>query len=135
MQVRVWNVDQFPTYESAVAGGGIYGSSTVFQYIEHFTSVGIPYDTYMINHPTGEPLFESFATVPEARRGAARDSGSSVAAVNSAHWSERKDGGKLLIRDSASEVTVIGFDHGYVRVLGDGKETNGVHREHRFRVG
>ncbi len=65
MQVRVWNVEQFPTYEAAVAGGGIYGNSTVFQYIEIFTSVGTPQDTYMIYHTSGVPLFESFATVPE----------------------------------------------------------------------
>jgi hypothetical protein len=65
MQVRVWNVDQFPTYEAAVAGGGIYGSSTVFQYIERFSMPGTsPSDTYMMN-VFGLPLFESFATVPE----------------------------------------------------------------------
>jgi hypothetical protein len=33
MQVRVWDLDQFATYEAAVAGGGITGSSAVFTYI------------------------------------------------------------------------------------------------------
>ena len=64
MQVRVWNVDQFPTYEAAVAGGGIYGSSTVFQYIQRLSTPPATTDLYMIS-AFGLPLFESFATVPE----------------------------------------------------------------------
>ena len=49
MQVRVWNLDQFPTYEAAVAAGGIFDESIVFQYTQLLSNPPAPTDTYMHN--------------------------------------------------------------------------------------
>ncbi len=65
MQVRVWDVDEFPSYEAAVAGGGVVGTSSVFRYIQRITVLAAsPTDTYMIG-ADGLPLFGSFEVVPE----------------------------------------------------------------------
>src|SRR6187431_2752694 len=37
MQVRVWDLNQFATYEAAVAGGGIASTSTIFQYTQRLS--------------------------------------------------------------------------------------------------
>jgi hypothetical protein len=49
-QVRVWDLNQFATYEAAVAGGGISGTSAIFLYVERWSG-GTPSvsDTYMDN--------------------------------------------------------------------------------------
>src|SRR5687768_15174013 len=63
-QVRVWDLNQFATYEAAVAGGGLTGTSTIFQYIQRqSTPTPSVTDTYMTD-PAGNPLFASFA-IPE----------------------------------------------------------------------
>jgi hypothetical protein len=38
LQVRVWNLDQFATYEAAVGRGGWFGTSAVFTYIQRLSS-------------------------------------------------------------------------------------------------
>lgn len=59
LQVRVWDLNQFATWEAAVAGGGIAGSSEVFQYTQLLSNPPAPTDTYMVN-------FSSFTIfVPE----------------------------------------------------------------------
>jgi hypothetical protein len=65
-QVRIWNLDLFPTYEVAVAGGGIYGTSTIFQYVQRLsTPTPSVTDTYMTD-AAGNPLFSSILVpVPE----------------------------------------------------------------------
>ena len=66
MQVRVWDLNQFATYEAAVAGGGITGTSTVFTYTQRLSSPPATTDTYMTD-AAGNPLFASFIipVVPE----------------------------------------------------------------------
>ena len=50
MQVRVWDLNQFPTYEAAVAGGGITGTSVIFTYTQRLsTPTPSVTDTYMDN--------------------------------------------------------------------------------------
>jgi hypothetical protein len=64
MQVRVWNLNQFPTYEAAVAGGGLVGTSRIFTYTQRLsTPTPSVTDTYMTD-PAGNPLF-GFFPVPE----------------------------------------------------------------------
>jgi hypothetical protein len=64
-QVRVWNLDLFPTYEAAVAGGGAVATSTVFQYVQRAsTPTPSVTDTYMTD-TAGNPLFPSFPEIPE----------------------------------------------------------------------
>jgi len=64
-QVRVWDLNQFATYEAAVAGGGIYGTSAVFQYTQRLsTPTPSVTDTYMTD-VNGAPLWGNFALVPE----------------------------------------------------------------------
>jgi hypothetical protein len=63
MQVRVWNLDLFPTYEAAVAGEGLAGQSTVFIYTQQVSSPSDPSEVYM-QDAAGNPLFESFRVVP-----------------------------------------------------------------------
>jgi hypothetical protein len=59
-QVRVWDLDQFATYEAAVAGGGNVGTSPIFQYIQRLsTPTPSVTDTYMTD-PFGNPFFTSF---------------------------------------------------------------------------
>jgi len=58
VQARVWNLDQFATYEAALAGGGIIGTSAVFNYTQLLSNPPAPTDTYMVN-------FSSFSLVPE----------------------------------------------------------------------
>ena len=48
-QVRVWDLNQFATYEAAVAGGGISGTSAIFQYIQGWSTTPTPTDTFMLN--------------------------------------------------------------------------------------
>jgi hypothetical protein len=64
MQVRVWNVDQFPTYEAALAGGGAAGTSVIFQYRQRISTAPNVVDTYM-SDAAGNPLFASFGIIPE----------------------------------------------------------------------
>jgi hypothetical protein len=66
MQLRVWNLDLFPTYEAAAAGGGIYGRSPIFQYIQRLsTPTPSVTDTYMTD-ASGNPLFTPMVwVVPE----------------------------------------------------------------------
>ena len=65
MQVRVWDLNQFATYEAAVAGGGIASTSTIFQYTQRLSSPPATTDTYMTD-AAGNPLFGSFTVgVPE----------------------------------------------------------------------
>ena len=64
MQIRVWNLDQFPTYEAALAGGGAAGTSTIFRYIERWSGTPSVTDTYMMD-PAANPLFASFGIIPE----------------------------------------------------------------------
>ena len=49
VQARAWNLNQFPTWEAAVAGGGIYGMSPVFLYVQQLSTPPSPTDTYMVN--------------------------------------------------------------------------------------
>jgi hypothetical protein len=63
-QVRVWDLNQFATYEAAVAGGGIIGTSTIFTYNQRLSSPPATTDTYMTDG-SGNPLFQSFSLVPE----------------------------------------------------------------------
>jgi hypothetical protein len=64
MQIRVWNLDQFSTYEAALAGGGAAGTSVIFQYRQRAGTPGPSLtDTYMTD-PAGNPLFASFG-IPE----------------------------------------------------------------------
>jgi hypothetical protein len=50
MQVRVWDLNQFPTYEAAVAGGGPVGTSEIFMYTQRLsTPTPSVTDTYMDN--------------------------------------------------------------------------------------
>jgi hypothetical protein len=58
VQARVWNLDQFATYEAALAAGGVIGTSTVFQYTQRLSPQPSPTDTYMDN-------FLGFSLVPE----------------------------------------------------------------------
>ena len=59
-QVRVWNLDLFPTYEAAVAGGGAVATSLMFQYVQRLsTPTPSVTDTYMTD-AAGNPLFVSF---------------------------------------------------------------------------
>ena len=63
-QVRVWDLNQFATYEAAVAGGGLTGTSTIFQYTQRLSQpTPSVTDTYMTD-AAGNPLFTSFA-IPE----------------------------------------------------------------------
>jgi len=62
-QVRVWDLNQFATYEAAVAGGGITGTSSIFTYTQRLSSPPATTDTYMTD-ASGNPLFQSFA-IPE----------------------------------------------------------------------
>jgi hypothetical protein len=63
-QVRVWDLNQFATYEAAVAGGGITGTSAIFTYTQRqSTPTPSVTDTYMTD-AAGNPLFQSFA-IPE----------------------------------------------------------------------
>jgi len=64
MQVRVWDLNQFATYEAAVAGGGIASTSTIFQYTQRLSSPPATTDTYMTD-AAGNPLFGSFTVLPE----------------------------------------------------------------------
>jgi len=64
MQVRVWDLNQFATYEAAVAGGGIYGASLVFTYIQRLSSPPATTDTYMTD-AAGNPLLFFFPAIPE----------------------------------------------------------------------
>jgi hypothetical protein len=64
-QVRVWNLDLFPTYEAARAGGGAVATSEVFQYVQRLSSpTPSVTDTYMTD-AAGNPLFPTFPWVPE----------------------------------------------------------------------
>ena len=56
MQVRVWNLNQFPTFEAAYFGGGIIGGSSIFQYTQRLSSPPATTDTYMTD-AAGNPLF------------------------------------------------------------------------------
>jgi len=62
-QVRIWDLDQFATYEAAVAGGGPTGTSTVFVYIQRLSSPPATTDTYMTD-AAGNPLL-FFWVIPE----------------------------------------------------------------------
>jgi hypothetical protein len=63
-QIRVWNLDLFPTYEAAVAGGGAVATSEIFQYVQRLsTPTPSVTDTYMTD-AAGNPLFFHFP-VPE----------------------------------------------------------------------
>ena len=66
MQLRVWDLDQFPIYEAAVDGGGITATSAIFQYTQRLSRFPSPTDTYMTD-AAGNPLFASFIipVVPE----------------------------------------------------------------------
>ena len=66
MQVRVWNLNQFPTFEAAYFGGGIIGGSSIFQYTQRLSSPPATTDTYMTD-AAGNPLFSStqFPVFPE----------------------------------------------------------------------
>ena len=64
-QVRVWNLDLFPTYEAARAGGGAVATSEVFQYVQRLsTPTPSVTDTYMTD-AAGNPLFDTFPRIPE----------------------------------------------------------------------
>jgi hypothetical protein len=56
MQVRVWDLNQFPTFEAAYFGGGIISGSTIFQYTQRLSSPPATTDTYMTD-AAGNPLF------------------------------------------------------------------------------
>lgn len=64
VQIRVWDLNQFATYEAAQAGGGIIGTSTVFTYTQRLSSPPATADTFM-QDAAGNPLFASFSLVPE----------------------------------------------------------------------
>jgi hypothetical protein len=49
MQVRIWDLNQFPTYEAAVAGGARLLSSVVFPYTQRLSIPPQTTDTYMDN--------------------------------------------------------------------------------------
>ena len=49
MQVRVWDLNQFPTFEAAVAGSGVAATSAIFQYTQLLSNPPAPTDTYMVN--------------------------------------------------------------------------------------
>jgi hypothetical protein len=70
MQVRVWDLDQFATYEAAVAGGGTVGTSAIFQYTQRLSSPPATTDTYM-QDAAGNPLFGSFVFGPIPEPGVA----------------------------------------------------------------
>jgi hypothetical protein len=58
MQVRVWNLDLFPTYEAARAGGGEFAVSPIFEYVQRLsTPTPRTDDTFMHNFtwPIPEP--------------------------------------------------------------------------------
>ena len=63
MQVRVWDLNQFPTFEAAYFGGGIISGSTIFQYTQRLSSPPATTDTYMTD-AAGNPLFGSFVVAP-----------------------------------------------------------------------
>lgn len=58
VQARAWNLDLYPTYEAALAAGGIIGTSTVFTYVQRLSPQPSPTDIYMDN-------FTGFSLVPE----------------------------------------------------------------------
>ena len=62
-QVRVWDLNAFATYEAAVAGGGIVGTSSVFTYNQRLSSPPATTDTYMTD-AAGNPLFGGFTIAP-----------------------------------------------------------------------
>ena len=66
MQVRVWDLNQFATYEAAVAGGGapMTTTSSIFVYYQRLSSPPATTDTYMTD-AAGNPLFPSFGPIPE----------------------------------------------------------------------
>jgi hypothetical protein len=64
VQVRVWDLNAFATYEAAVAGGGITGVSSVFTYNQRLSAPPATTDTYM-QDASGAPLFAGFSLVPE----------------------------------------------------------------------
>jgi hypothetical protein len=66
MQVRVWNLDLFPTWEAAAANSPLQGTSTVFTYIQRLSSPPATTDTYMTD-AAGNPLFGGFyvPVIPE----------------------------------------------------------------------
>ena len=49
LQVRVWDLNQFATFEAARSGGGVIGMSDVFQYTQLLSNPPAPTDTYMVN--------------------------------------------------------------------------------------
>ena len=49
MQVRIWDLNQFPSYEAALAGGGAIGTSVVFTYTQRLSTPPQTTDTYMDN--------------------------------------------------------------------------------------
>jgi len=63
MQVRVWDLSQFATYEAAVAGRGYAPTSTIFQSPQRLSPPPATTDTYM-QDAAGNPLFGTFP-VPE----------------------------------------------------------------------
>jgi hypothetical protein len=64
MQVRVWDLNQFATYEAAVAGGGLVTTSSVFTYTQRLSSPPATTDTYMTD-AAGNPLFSGLVFMPE----------------------------------------------------------------------
>lgn len=57
LQVRVWDITKFVTFEASVAGGGYYSRSAIFGYI--VPRPGSPPDAYYMDN------MRSYAMVPE----------------------------------------------------------------------
>lgn len=67
LEVRVWDISLFPTYEAAVTGGGVTGTSGLFAYTYSPSAPPSPTDTWLknlpsirlIDQPSAPPLVES----------------------------------------------------------------------------
>jgi hypothetical protein len=81
MQVRVWDLNQFPTYEAALAGGGVTGTSVVFTYTQRLSTPPQTTDTYMDNFVWVPEPSAFLLTVP--------------AFALFLLWNQRRFGGKL----------------------------------------
>jgi hypothetical protein len=62
LQVRVWNVTAFPTYEASLVGGGVRGTSPVFDYTVPLGPMPAPNEFWMWNFSWGRTIPEPSTT-------------------------------------------------------------------------